>query len=53
MKVGEKSENVKIFQYFLEDSNQSEATIFCEGGRHSRSAEKNYERIQNDNQQGE
>ncbi len=39
MKVGEKPENVKVFQYFLEDTNALESSISSEG-RRSRSAER-------------
>jgi len=39
VKVGEKPENVKVYQYFLEDTNALEASISSEG-RRSRSAER-------------
>lgn len=39
VKVGEKAENVKVFQYFLDDASQFEATISREGRRHVRSVE--------------
>lgn len=39
VKVGEKPESVKVFQYFMDNTNQEEAKISCEG-RYSRSVEK-------------